>query len=69
MYRPANNIPYATVEADLKGEYLKYSLFDNTGRLVNQGTSEVEQKCSTFQHWIYQWTNGNLLVTRLEGRA
>nr|XP_055030736.1 alpha-protein kinase 3 isoform X2 [Misgurnus anguillicaudatus] len=67
MYRPANTIPYATVEADLKGEYLKYCLMDGTDRLITRGTSEVEQKCCTFQHWIHQWTNGNLLVTRLEG--
>ncbi|KAI7802718.1 microtubule-associated protein futsch [Triplophysa rosa] len=67
MYRPANTIPYATVEADLKGVYLKYCLMDNTGRLITRSTSEVEQKCCSFQHWIHQWTNGNLLVTRLEG--
>ncbi|XP_065135198.2 alpha-protein kinase 3 isoform X2 [Paramisgurnus dabryanus] len=67
MYRPANTIPYATVEADLKGEYLKYCLMDGTERFITRGTSEVEQKCCTFQHWIHQWTNGNLLVTRLEG--
>ncbi|XP_035381545.1 alpha-protein kinase 3 isoform X2 [Electrophorus electricus] len=67
MSRPANTIPYATVEADLKGTYLTYCLMDNTGSLVTQSTSELEQKCCTFQHWIHQWTNGNLLVTRLEG--
>ncbi|XP_030621141.1 alpha-protein kinase 3 [Chanos chanos] len=67
MYRPANAIPYATVEADLKGVYLRYCLMDSTGRLVTRTISEVEQKCCTFQHWIYQWTNGNLLVTQLEG--
>ncbi|XP_016369920.1 alpha-protein kinase 3-like [Sinocyclocheilus rhinocerous] len=67
MYRPANTIPYATVETDLNGVYVKYCLMDSTGRLVARATSEVEQKCCTFQHWIHQWTNGNLLVTRLEG--
>ncbi|XP_034161073.1 uncharacterized protein alpk3a isoform X3 [Pangasianodon hypophthalmus] len=67
IYRPANTIPYATMEADLKREYLKYCTLDNTGRLITRTTSEVEQKCCTFQHWIYQWTNGNLLVTQLEG--
>ncbi|XP_036417509.1 alpha-protein kinase 3 [Colossoma macropomum] len=67
MYRPANTIPYATVEADLNEGYSQYCLIDNTGRLITQTSSEVEQKCCTFQHWIYQWTNGNLLVTRLEG--
>lgn len=67
MYRPANTIPYTTVEADLTGVYVKYCLMDSTGRMITQTTSEVEQKCCTFQHWIHQWTNGNLLVTRLEG--
>ncbi|XP_016345094.1 alpha-protein kinase 3-like [Sinocyclocheilus anshuiensis] len=67
MYRPANTIPYATVETDLNGVYVKYCLMDSTGRLIARATSEVEQKCCTFQHWIHQWTNGNLLVTRLEG--
>ncbi|KAL7878923.1 hypothetical protein AOLI_G00098970 [Acnodon oligacanthus] len=67
MYRPANTIPYATVEADLNEGYSQYCLIDNTGRLITQTSSEVEQKCCTFQHWIYQWTNCNLLVTRLEG--
>ncbi|XP_036399374.1 alpha-protein kinase 3-like isoform X2 [Megalops cyprinoides] len=67
MYRPANTIPYATVEADLNGVFLKYCLIDSTGRLVMRTGSEVEQKCCTFQHWIHQWTNGNLLVTHLEG--
>ncbi|XP_067275081.1 alpha-protein kinase 3 isoform X2 [Pseudorasbora parva] len=67
MYRPANTVPYASVETDLKGVFLKYCLMDRTGRLIARTTSEVEQKCCTFQHWIHQWTNGNLLVTRLEG--
>ncbi|XP_056333796.1 alpha-protein kinase 3 isoform X2 [Danio aesculapii] len=67
MYRPANTIPYASVESDLKGVYVKYCLMDNAGRLIARTASEVEQKCCTFQHWIHQWTNGNLLVTRLEG--
>ncbi|KAL3061557.1 hypothetical protein OYC64_009675 [Pagothenia borchgrevinki] len=67
MYRPANSVPYATLEADLKGEFLKYCRMDPKGRLITQIGSEVEQKCSAFQHWIHQWTHGNLLVTRLEG--
>ncbi|XP_044048012.1 titin homolog isoform X2 [Siniperca chuatsi] len=67
MYRPANSVPYATVEADLKGVFLKYCMVDPKGRLVTQTVSEVEQKCNTFQHWIHQWTHGNLLVTRLDG--
>ncbi|KAF4101440.1 alpha-protein kinase 3 isoform X2 [Onychostoma macrolepis] len=67
MYRPANTIPYATVETNLNGVYVKYCLMDSKGRLIARATSEVELKCCTFQHWIHQWTNGNLLVTRLEG--
>ncbi|XP_056135269.1 alpha-protein kinase 3 [Lampris incognitus] len=67
MYRPANTIPHATVETDLKGVYLKYSRLDDTGRLVMRTASEVEQKCCALQHWIHQWTNGNLLLTRMEG--
>ncbi|XP_068595363.1 alpha-protein kinase 3 [Brachionichthys hirsutus] len=67
MYRPANSVPYATVEADLNGDFLKCCVMDAKGRLITQTTSEMEQKCTTFQHWIHQWTHGNLLVTRLEG--
>uniref|UniRef100_A0A4W5N7C9 non-specific serine/threonine protein kinase n=1 Tax=Hucho hucho TaxID=62062 RepID=A0A4W5N7C9_9TELE len=67
VYRPANSVPYATVEADLKGIFLKYCMMDVKGRLITRATSEVEIKCCSFQHWIHQWTNGNLLVTGLEG--
>ncbi|XP_040894153.1 alpha-protein kinase 3 [Toxotes jaculatrix] len=67
MYRPANSVPYATVEASLEGVFLKYCMMDPKGRLIMRNISEVEQKCSAFQHWIHQWTHGNLLVTRLEG--
>lgn len=67
MYRPANSVPYATVEADLKGDFLKYCMMDPKGKLITQTVSEVERKCSTFQHWIHQWTHGNLLVTQMEG--
>ncbi|XP_078139180.1 alpha-protein kinase 3 [Centroberyx gerrardi] len=69
MYRPANSVPYATVEADLNGVFLKYCMMDAKGRLITRTISEVEQKCCAFQHWIHQWTHGNLLVTRLEGVA
>ncbi|XP_073328827.1 alpha-protein kinase 3 [Pagrus major] len=67
MYRPANSVPYATVEADLKGAFLRYCTMDPKGKLITRTASEVEQKCSTLQHWIHQWTHGNLLVTRLDG--
>ena len=69
MYRPANSVPYATVEADVNGVYLKYCLMDAKGRLITRTISEVEQKCCTFQHWIHQWTHGNLLITQLEGKT
>lgn len=67
MYRPANSVPYATVEADLNGVFHKYCTMDGKGKLISQTVSELEQKCCTFQHWIHQWTHGNLLVTQLEG--
>ncbi|XP_053573245.1 alpha-protein kinase 3 isoform X2 [Bombina bombina] len=67
IYRPANNIPYATIEEDLEGRFEKYCIRDITGKLHMKNTSEIEQKCCTFQHWVYQWTNGNFLVTILEG--
>ncbi|XP_066036722.1 alpha-protein kinase 2 isoform X2 [Chamaea fasciata] len=65
--RPANNIPYATVEEELVGEFVKYSVKD--GKEVNflRRDSEAGQKCCTFQHWMYEKTNGNLLVTDLQG--
>uniref|UniRef100_A0A8C4XHQ2 non-specific serine/threonine protein kinase n=1 Tax=Erpetoichthys calabaricus TaxID=27687 RepID=A0A8C4XHQ2_ERPCA len=68
IYRPANSIPYATVEVDLEGSFVTYSIMDNMGNIVSRNTSEEDQKCCAFQHWIYQWTNGNLLVTELEGK-
>ncbi|XP_061577842.1 titin homolog isoform X2 [Cololabis saira] len=67
MYRPGNSVPYATVETDLAGVFVKYCMMDLKGKLITQNTSELEQKCCTFQHWIHQWTHGNLLVTQLEG--
>ncbi|XP_061524066.1 alpha-protein kinase 3-like isoform X2 [Phycodurus eques] len=67
MYRPANTIPYATVEADLVGVYQKYVVIDHMGRIEMRMASEVELKCCALQHWIFQWTHGNLLITRLEG--
>ncbi|KAM4593369.1 alpha-protein kinase 3 [Odontesthes bonariensis] len=67
MYKPANAIPYATVETDLTGVYKKYTVLDDSGRLYMTTGSEVELKCCALQHWIFQWTNGNLLFSRLEG--
>ncbi|XP_061874850.1 alpha-protein kinase 2 [Colius striatus] len=67
VHRPANNIPYATVEEELVGEFVKYSVRD--GKEVNflRRDSEAGQKCCTFQHWVYDKTNGSLLVTDLQG--
>ncbi|XP_017595382.1 PREDICTED: alpha-protein kinase 2 isoform X2 [Corvus brachyrhynchos] len=67
IHRPTNNIPYATVEEELVGEFVKYSVKD--GKEVNflRRDSEAGQKCCTFQHWVYEKTNGNLIVTDLQG--
>ncbi|PWA14167.1 hypothetical protein CCH79_00012218, partial [Gambusia affinis] len=67
IHRPANSVPYATVETDLTGDFGKYCTIDLKGKLFSQNISELDQKCCTFQHWIHQWTHGNLLVTQLEG--
>ncbi|XP_069780116.1 uncharacterized protein [Narcine bancroftii] len=67
VHRPANNIPYATVEEELKGDFVKYSVKDGRELNVGRKESEVGQKCCTFQHWVYEWTEGNLLVTDLQG--
>ncbi|KAL6041256.1 hypothetical protein STEG23_022962 [Scotinomys teguina] len=67
IHRPENNIPYATVEEELIGEFVKYSIRD--GKEINflRRDSEAGQKCCTFQHWIYQKTSGCLLVTDMQG--
>ncbi|KAM6387921.1 alpha-protein kinase 3 isoform 2-T2 [Pluvialis apricaria] len=67
IYRPANNIPYATMEEDLGRPCEQYCVTERDGSLVARGTSEVVLKCCAFQHWVYQWTNGNILVTDMEG--
>uniref|UniRef100_A0A8C6TI90 Alpha-type protein kinase domain-containing protein n=1 Tax=Neogobius melanostomus TaxID=47308 RepID=A0A8C6TI90_9GOBI len=67
MYRPANSVPYATVEPDLLGSYETYCWVDAGGKLNSKGVSEAEQKCCTLQHWLHEWTHSNLLLTRLEG--
>ncbi|XP_073692721.1 uncharacterized protein alpk3b [Garra rufa] len=67
MYLPASSIPHATVEAELKGIYLRYCGLDRSGSLVFNEKFEMGQKCSCLQHWIHQWTNGNVLFSRLEG--
>ncbi|NXR17864.1 ALPK3 kinase, partial [Cinclus mexicanus] len=67
IYRPANNIPYATMEEDLGRPCEQYCVTERDGSLVARGTSEIVLKCCTFQHWVYHWTNGNILVTDMEG--
>ncbi|XP_007424743.2 alpha-protein kinase 3 [Python bivittatus] len=68
IYRPANNIPYATMEEDLPGLFQHYCRRERDGNsLAPANPSETGQKCCAFQHWLYQWTNGNILVTDLEG--
>lgn len=68
IHRPENNIPYATVEEELIGEFVKYSIRD--GKEINflRRDSEAGQKCCTFQHWVYQKTSGCLLVTDMQGK-
>lgn len=69
IYRPANNIPYATMEEDLEGPFERYCVRERDGSLAMRSTSEISQKCCSFQHWLYQWTNGNILVTDMEGNG
>ncbi|XP_049639886.1 alpha-protein kinase 3 [Suncus etruscus] len=66
IYRPANNIPYATLEEDLGGPLETHCCRHWTSAATPQG-SEAAHKCQTFQHWLFQWTNGGFLVTDLAG--
>ncbi|XP_048858590.1 uncharacterized protein LOC125726336 [Brienomyrus brachyistius] len=67
VHRPSNDIPYATLEEELIGDFVKYSVRD--GREVNLMRRETEagQKCCAFQHWVFHKTEGNLLVTDMQG--
>nr|XP_024643392.1 alpha-protein kinase 3 isoform X1 [Macaca nemestrina] len=69
IYRPANNIPYATLEEDLGKPLESYCSreWGSAGAVTASSSSEAMQKCQTFQHWLYQWTNGSFLVTDLAG--
>ncbi|XP_023365868.1 alpha-protein kinase 3 [Otolemur garnettii] len=69
IYRPANNIPYATLEEDLGKPLESYCSREGgcAGAPAASSNFEVMQKCQTFQHWLYQWTNGSFLVTDLAG--
>ncbi|XP_014644162.1 PREDICTED: alpha-protein kinase 3 [Ceratotherium simum simum] len=69
IYRPANNIPYATLEEDLGKPLESYCSREWGCAAVPaaSSSSEAMQKCQTFQHWLYLWTNGSFLVTDLAG--
>ncbi|KAH0627852.1 hypothetical protein JD844_008368 [Phrynosoma platyrhinos] len=69
IHRPKNNIPYATVEEELIGEFVKYSIRDGKEINFTRRDSEAGQKCCTFQHWVYEKTNGSLLVTDMQGKS
>uniref|UniRef100_A0A6I8N2Z3 non-specific serine/threonine protein kinase n=1 Tax=Ornithorhynchus anatinus TaxID=9258 RepID=A0A6I8N2Z3_ORNAN len=66
IYRPANTIPYATLEEDLGAPLAPYCARASGSQEGPEG-SEAALKCQTFQHWLYQWTNGGFLVTDLAG--
>ncbi|CAK6442405.1 unnamed protein product [Pipistrellus nathusii] len=68
IYRPANNIPYATLEEDLGKPLEPYCSREwGCAAAPASGSSEAVQKCQAFQHWLYLWTNGSFLVTDLAG--
>uniref|UniRef100_A0AAX7U8U6 non-specific serine/threonine protein kinase n=1 Tax=Astatotilapia calliptera TaxID=8154 RepID=A0AAX7U8U6_ASTCA len=67
IHRPSNDIPYATLEEELIGNFVKYSVKDGKEINLMRRDSEAGQKCCAFQHWVYQKTDGNLLVTDMQG--
>ncbi|XP_004594658.2 alpha-protein kinase 3 isoform X1 [Ochotona princeps] len=69
IYRPANTIPYATLEEDLGRPLESYCsrVWGCAGPPTATSLPEAVHKCQTFQHWLYQWTNGSFLVTDLAG--
>ena len=68
VHRPSNDIPYATLEEELIGDFVKYSVKDGKEINLMRRDSEAGQKCCAFQHWVYHKTEGNLLVTDMQGR-
>lgn len=68
VHRPSNDIPYATLEEELIGDFVKYSVKDGKEINLMRRDSEAGQKCCAFQHWVYHKTDGNLLVTDMQGR-
>ncbi|XP_041826632.1 alpha-protein kinase 2 [Melanotaenia boesemani] len=67
VHRPSNDIPYATLEEELIGDFVKYSVKDGKEINLMRRDSEAGQKCCAFQHWVYQNTEGNLLITDMQG--
>ncbi|XP_068191097.1 alpha-protein kinase 2 [Antennarius striatus] len=67
VHRPSNHIPYATLEEELIGDFVKYSVKDGKEINLMRRDSEAGQKCCAFQHWVYHQTDGNLLVTDMQG--
>ncbi|XP_016148424.1 uncharacterized protein [Sinocyclocheilus grahami] len=67
VHRPSNNVPYATLEEELLGDFVKYSVKDGKEINLMRRDSEAGQKCCAFQHWVYTQTDGNLLVTDMQG--
>ncbi|XP_011479976.1 alpha-protein kinase 2 isoform X1 [Oryzias latipes] len=67
VHRPSNEIPYATLEEELIGDFVKYSIKDGKEINLMRRDSEAGQKCCAFQHWVYEKTDGNLLVTDMQG--
>ncbi|XP_013864768.1 alpha-protein kinase 2 [Austrofundulus limnaeus] len=67
VHRPSNDVPYATLEEELIGDFVKYSVKDGKEINLMRRDSEAGQKCCAFQHWVYHNTEGNLLVTDMQG--
>lgn len=67
VHRPSNAVPYATLEEELIGDFVKYSVKDGKEINLMRRDSEAGQKCCAFQHWVYTQTEGNLLVTDMQG--
>uniref|UniRef100_W5KLL9 non-specific serine/threonine protein kinase n=2 Tax=Astyanax mexicanus TaxID=7994 RepID=W5KLL9_ASTMX len=67
VHRPSSDIPYATLEEELIGDFVKYSVKDGKEINLMRRDSEAGQKCCAFQHWVYSQTEGNLLVTDMQG--
>ncbi|XP_026052408.1 alpha-protein kinase 2 isoform X3 [Carassius auratus] len=67
VHRPSSDVPYATLEEELLGDFVKYSVKDGKEINLMRRDSEAGQKCCAFQHWVYTQTDGNLLITDMQG--